>query len=88
MSFRTQIMKADLILDAKGLYCPMPSVKTSLQLEKMKIGQIIEVLTTDQASKRDLPAWAEGTGNKLLNMETDKEGITHILIEKTTDLKL
>lgn len=63
----------DKTLDAKGLSCPMPSVKTALALEQMKIGQVIEVLTDDPVSKRDLPLWAQNTGNELLEMkEEDK----------------
>ncbi|MBI4972416.1 MAG: sulfurtransferase TusA family protein, partial [Candidatus Omnitrophica bacterium] len=40
----------DKTLDAKGLSCPMPSVKTALALEQMEIGQVIEVLTDDPVS--------------------------------------
>lgn len=76
-------IQPDEVLDAKGLCCPMPSVKTALKLEKMQSGQVVEVLTTDMASKRDLPAWAKGTGNKCLKVETDNEGVTHIFVQKT-----
>ena len=63
----------DRTLDAKGLSCPMPSVKTALALEQMEIGQVIEILTDDPVSKRDLPVWAESTGNELLEIkEEDK----------------
>lgn len=63
----------DKTLDAKGLSCPMPSVKTALALEQMETGQVIEVLTDDPVSKRDLPLWAQNTGNELLEMkEEDK----------------
>lgn len=78
-------MTPDLILDAKGLCCPMPAVRTSLQLENMETGQIVEVLTTDMASKRDMPAWCEGTGNKCLRIETDENGVTHIFIKKCAE---
>lgn len=63
----------DKTLDAKGISCPMPSVKTALALEQMETGQVIEVLTDDPVSKRDLPLWAQNTGNELLEMkEEDK----------------
>lgn len=61
----------DKTLDAKGLSCPMPSVKTALALEGMHIGQVLLVLTDDPVSKRDLPVWAESTGNTLLGLEED-----------------
>lgn len=76
-------IRPDEILDTKGLCCPMPAVKTSLKLEHMQKGQVVEVLTTDLASRKDLPAWAKSTGNQCLQIDTDKEGITHIFIKKS-----
>lgn len=61
----------DKTLDAKGLSCPMPSVKTALALEAMGSGQVLLVLTDDPVSKRDLPVWAESTGNTLLGLEEE-----------------
>lgn len=58
-------------LDARGLACPMPSVKTALALEGMTAGQVIEVLTDDPVSKKDLPVWAETTGNTLLDIKEE-----------------
>lgn len=65
----------DKTLDARGLSCPMPSVKTALALEEMGIGEVIEVLTDDPVSKRDLPVWAEATGNKLLGIKEEEKTI-------------
>jgi len=47
----------------------MPSVKTALALEGMADSEVIEILTDDPVSKRDLPLWAQATGNKLLGIE-------------------
>ena len=65
---------ADKTLDARGLSCPMPSVKTALTLEAMGQGQTLLVLTDDPVSRKDLPLWAESTGNILLGLE--EEGAT------------
>ncbi len=62
---------ADKTLDARGLSCPMPSVKTALALEEMSPGEVIEVLTDDPVSKKDLPVWAQSTGNVLLGIEQE-----------------
>ena len=68
-------------IDARGLCCPMPSVKTALALEKLSIGDILEVLTDDPVSKKDLPRWAESTGNIIVDLiEEDK--IIKIYIKK------
>ncbi len=71
----------DRQLDARGLSCPMPSVKTALELESMDIGQVLEILTDDPVSKKDLPVWAESTGNRLLGIEEDGTTIK-IFLEK------
>jgi len=42
----------DRTLDARGLSCPMPAVKTALAFEEMGIGEVIEGLTDDPVSKR------------------------------------
>ncbi|HAO92549.1 MAG: hypothetical protein A2X99_03975 [Deltaproteobacteria bacterium GWB2_55_19] len=65
----------DRTLDARGLSCPMPAVKTALAFEEMGIGEVIEVLTDDPVSKKDLPVWAEATGNKLLGIKEEEKTI-------------
>ncbi|MBI5048814.1 MAG: sulfurtransferase TusA family protein [Deltaproteobacteria bacterium] len=72
----------DKTLDARGLACPMPSVKTALTLEQMEFGQVLEVLTDDPVSKRDLPVWAQSTGNELLEVKEDADRTIKIYLRK------
>ncbi|MBI1910543.1 MAG: sulfurtransferase TusA family protein [Deltaproteobacteria bacterium] len=65
----------DRTLDARGLSCPMPSVKTALALEQMDMGQVLEILTDDPVSKKDLPVWAQSTGNELLGIKEEASTI-------------
>jgi len=64
-------MKADKTLDCTGLFCPMPIVKTKIELDKMKPGEVLEVLADDPGFEKDLPAWCKTTGGQLLAMEKD-----------------
>lgn len=57
------------VLDARGLLCPSPVIKTSEEIKKVGLGEVLEVLTTDPGSKSDIPAWARMTGNELLGVE-------------------
>jgi tRNA 2-thiouridine synthesizing protein A len=66
-------MNADKILDAKGLACPMPIVKTKKAINELNSGQILEIHTTDKGAKNDLSAWAKSGGHELLNFEEDKD---------------
>jgi tRNA 2-thiouridine synthesizing protein A len=56
-------------LDARGLSCPKPVLKSKKILEKLEINQVLEILTTDPGSKRDIPAWAHVTGQELISQE-------------------
>ncbi|MDO6848188.1 sulfurtransferase TusA family protein [Priestia megaterium] len=69
-------MKIDQVLDAKGLACPMPIVKTKKAMDTLTTGQILEVQTTDKGAKSDLTAWAKSTGHELIDVK--EEGSTFI----------
>jgi len=68
-------------LDYKGLKCPMPIVKISQEMPKLKVGDVVEVLTTDPGSLSDFPAWAKSSGNEVL--ETKQEtGLIRIFVRR------
>ena len=56
-------------VDARGLHCPHPILKSMKALKALKIGQVLEILATDPGSKSDIPAWIRSTGNELLGFE-------------------
>ena len=62
---------ADQTLDATGLNCPLPILKIKKALQKMDAGQILEVISTDAGSVKDIEAFCNQTGNKLI--ETAEE---------------
>ncbi len=66
-------MKADGTLDALGLLCPMPIIKTKIKLAEIEIGQILEVLADDEGFVKDLPAWCKKTGNEFLGIEKEAD---------------
>lgn len=57
MLLRVTLTMADRILDASGLQCPMPLLKTKLELNTMAAGEQLEVVATDPGSARDIPAF-------------------------------
>ena len=58
-------------LDARGLSCPMPIVKTAQAIKTIASGSLIEVLATDPGSVKDFAAWSRTTGNELVKQTTD-----------------
>jgi tRNA 2-thiouridine synthesizing protein A len=69
-------MNADKVLDAKGLACPMPIVKTRKAIKEIESGQILEVQTTDKGAKSDLTAWAKTTGHELVESKEEYDVFT------------
>ena len=59
---------ANLVLDAKGLLCPIPVMRTSQAIKQVKVGEVLEVVTTDPGSRPDLTAWTKMTGNELVSV--------------------
>ncbi|MBP8286881.1 MAG: sulfurtransferase TusA family protein [Rhodoferax sp.] len=57
--------------DASGLSCPLPIVKTKKALADMTSGQVLRVISTDPGSVADMAAFAEQTGNALLEQTTE-----------------
>jgi tRNA 2-thiouridine synthesizing protein A len=53
-------------LDARGLLCPMPVVKTAKAMKELAPGEVLKLIATDRGSVADIPAWAATTGNELL----------------------
>ncbi|WP_010284874.1 sulfurtransferase TusA family protein [Bacillus timonensis] len=74
-------MNIDKVLDAKGLACPMPIVKTKKAIDSLESGQILEVLATDKGAKNDLTAWAASTGHELVESK-EENGVLFFYIKK------
>ena len=68
-------------LDAKGLKCPMPVVKTSKEIKNIEVGGVLEVLATDPGSMADITAWTKSTGNELLQADKE-EGVFKFYIRR------
>ena len=62
---------ADRTLDASGLRCPMPLLKTKLELNAMAAGERLEVIATDSGSARDIPAYIKLSAHELLSNKED-----------------
>jgi tRNA 2-thiouridine synthesizing protein A len=69
------------VLDAKGLACPMPIVRTKKAVDTIESGEILEVHVTDTGALADIPAWASSIGHKVLE-QTEEEGILKFWIQK------
>lgn len=74
-------MDAVKVLDAKGLACPMPIVKTKKAIGEINSGEVLEVHATDKGAKSDLTAWAKSGGHELLK-DTEEDDVLKFWIKK------
>ncbi len=73
--------RIDIELDATGLHCPMPLLKLKQQLNKMTIGQVIKIKTTDGGSVKDFATFIDQVGHELLRQE-ERSGEFVFIIKK------
>ncbi|HUH39789.1 MAG TPA: sulfurtransferase TusA family protein [Castellaniella sp.] len=66
----------DLEVDATGLNCPLPILRTKKALAQLQSGQILVVLTTDTHALRDFQAFCQQSGNALLAQQSRPDGAT------------
>ncbi|MCY0899106.1 MAG: sulfurtransferase TusA family protein [Firmicutes bacterium] len=71
-----------LVVDAKGLACPMPIFRAKKGLQSVAVGQVIEVLCTDPGSLADFRAFSNSTGHELLLAE-EQEHVYRFLLRRT-----
>lgn len=70
------------LLDARGLVCPMPVVKTRKLLDEIEPCQVLEVITTDPASRSDIPALINRLGHELIETGEREKSLFLFKIKK------
>ena len=69
-------------LDTIGLYCPQPLFQTREEIDKIEVGEVLEVLSDDPAAEEDLKRFAKRTGHELIDLEK-KGDVLRFLIRRT-----
>ena len=69
-------------LDARGLSCPLPILKTKKALNDLASGQVLKILATDPGSVKDMQAFANQTGNPLLSSTEENKTYVFYLKKK------
>lgn len=85
---KLDLLKTDFVLDAKGLPCPMPVVKTKKAITDMEAGQVLEVRATEKGSIADLKAWSERSGHQYLGLLQEENVLRHFIRKMSNDKKI
>jgi tRNA 2-thiouridine synthesizing protein A len=68
-------------LDARGLTCPLPILRTRKQLASLEKGQLLEMHSTDPGSLKDMESFCQQTGHELMQSRSNGDEF-HFLIRK------
>jgi tRNA 2-thiouridine synthesizing protein A len=74
-------------LDAKGLNCPLPILKTKVELNRLAAGDILLVLATDPHSKVDFEAYCARTGHSIIDYQESDDGVFSFYIQRAANPK-
>ena len=71
-----------LVVDCLGLYCPQPLFQAREAIDKIKVGEVLELLADDPAAEEDIKRFAKRAGHMLLSYERLPDGTQRFLIRK------
>jgi TusA-related sulfurtransferase len=74
-------LKAATTVDARGSACPGPLLEAKKGIGKVKVGEIIEILSGDAGTRKDIPAWAGKVGHEFLGVLT-AEGYDKLYVRR------
>jgi tRNA 2-thiouridine synthesizing protein A len=74
-------IKAASVVDARGSACPGPLLEAKKGIGKVKVGEILEILSNDSATKNDIPVWANKVGHEPLG-HLEADGYDRIFVRR------
>lgn len=81
------MIHSDAQLNAQGLACPMPIVKTKKAMATIEVGEVLEVQATDKGSIADLDAWSNTVGHQYIGHTIEGDVIYHYIRKCDTSCK-
>lgn len=76
-----KMIKADKVVDSRGTSCPGPLLAAKKAIGEITEGQIMEILSSDEGTKRDIPKWATKKGYEYLG-DLEEDGYFHMFLKK------
>lgn len=74
-------LKADKVVDARGTSCPGPLLEAKRNIGQVPVGGVLEVLSSDPGTARDLPLWAKKMGHEFLGV-LEEAGYYRIFVRR------
>jgi len=74
-------IQIDRSIDARGMACPGPLMNLIGAIRQGQVGQVFEVLSSDEGSRTDIPAWVAKASHELVEVREDA-GYAHFIVRK------
>jgi tRNA 2-thiouridine synthesizing protein A len=74
-------VKPAAVVDARGSACPGPLMEAKKAIGKVKVGEVLEVLSNDPGTKDDIPLWAKKVGHEYIGFLT-ADGYDRIFVTR------
>jgi tRNA 2-thiouridine synthesizing protein A len=68
-------------VDARGSACPGPLLEAKKGIGKVKVGEILEILSGDKGTRNDIPAWARKVGQEFLGV-LEADGYDRLFVKR------
>ncbi len=75
-------MAETTLVDARGSFCPGPLMELITTLKRAQVGDVLELLSSDAGSAKDVPEWVRKVGHVLERTERDPAGVWHLFVRK------
>ena len=66
-------------IDVRGLYCPEPVFRTKMEMERLKIGDVLKIVADDPESEEDISTWVNRNGHQLLSINKNEKDLEFII---------
>jgi TusA-related sulfurtransferase len=70
------------VIDARGSYCPGPLMELIRGIRQAEVGEVVEVWSSDQGSRKDIPFWVQKAGHALVGV-FEEAGYARFVVKKT-----
>lgn len=75
----SETFKPKQTLDCMGLYCPVPLFQTRSEIDKLAVGEVLEVLSDDPAAEEDLKRFSKRTGHEIVKLEKNDDCLRFLI---------
>ncbi len=76
-------MAETMLVDARGSFCPGPLMELITTLKRAQVGDVLELLSSDAGSAKDVPEWVRKVGHVMERTEQDPAGVWHLFVRKS-----